>query len=131
MNNDLISRQAVIDFILNHAEGDWWFEIEYDTIMDFLKELPALKRFKVIDKKTGKEADPYEIALNEKWAQSLCYCDMEGFFIGEDGTLILADECGKFEYANSISETLNSLPDGSVEKRFEVIWEADKENEND
>ena len=54
--------------------------------------------FKVIDKKTGKEADEYAIALNEKWAEGLCYCDMEGFAITNDGYLILLDECGNFAY---------------------------------
>ena len=29
------------------------------------------------------------------------YCDMEGFAILEDGSLILCDECGRFEYAPS------------------------------
>lgn len=54
--------------------------------------------FKVIDKKTGKEADEYEIALKEDWAKELMYCDMEGFALLQDGTLILVDECGRFEY---------------------------------
>ena len=54
--------------------------------------------FKVIDKKTGKEADVEEIALHEDWAKGLVYCDIEGFAITEDGELILADECGKFAY---------------------------------
>jgi hypothetical protein len=54
--------------------------------------------FRVIDTKTKKEADTYKIALKEEWAKGLIYCDMEGFFIGEDGTLILVDECGKFAY---------------------------------
>ena len=68
------------------------------------------KTFHVIDKTTGKEADPYEIALNEDWAKSLCYCDMEGFAILEDGTLILTDECGRFEF---IQEN----------DRFEIVWD--------
>ena len=71
---------------------------------------PERKTFHVIDKTTGKEADPYEIALNEDWAKSLCYCDMEGFAILEDGTLILADECGRFEF---IQEN----------DRFEIVWD--------
>lgn len=54
--------------------------------------------FRVIDKKTGKEADTYKIALKEDWAKSLIYCDMEGWFIGEDGYLMLADECGHYAY---------------------------------
>ena len=68
-------------------------------------------RFKVIDKKTGKEADPYEIALHEEWAHNLMYCDMEGFFVGEEGDLILADECGNYEFVSK--------------DRFEVVFEKE------
>ena len=70
--------------------------------------------FVVIDKETGKEADPYDIALHEAWAKDLMYCDMEGFAILEDGTLILTDECGKYEFC----------PEG----RFVVIKMADLKN---
>ena len=55
-------------------------------------------RFLVIDTKTGPEADMYNIALKEEWAKHLCYCDMEGFSILADGTLLLNDECGKTAY---------------------------------
>ena len=55
-------------------------------------------KFTVIDTKTGEYPDLCEIALKEKWAKSLCYCDMEGFAIEEDGTLLLMDECGNYEY---------------------------------
>lgn len=55
-------------------------------------------RFSVIDLLTGKEADISNIALTEEWAKDLIYCDMEGFHIDEDGTLCLADECGKYAY---------------------------------
>ena len=65
-------------------------------------------KFKVIDKKTGKEADTYQIALKEDWAKDLMYCDMEGFAVEEDGTLLLVDECGKFEYC--------------PQDRFEIVW---------
>ena len=65
--------------------------------------------FHVIDRKTGKTADTYNIALKEEWAKHLIYCDMEGFFIGEDGTLLLTDECGHCTYPD---------PD-----RFEIIWD--------
>lgn len=57
-------------------------------------------RFTVFDKKTHKEADPYEIALHEEWAKELCYCDMVGFAIGQDGTLFLVDECGRYEFCD-------------------------------
>ena len=68
-----------------------------------------MKTFTVIDNLTGREADTYEIALHEQWAKHLMYCDMEGFALMEDGTLILIDECGRFEYC----------PIG----RFTVEWE--------
>lgn len=54
--------------------------------------------FTVLDKLTGKIANPEEIALKEKWAKDLMYCDMEGFAIEQDGQLVLMDECGKFVY---------------------------------
>ena len=68
--------------------------------------------FTVIDTKTGEYPDLCEIALNEDWAKGLMYCDMEGFAIEEDGTLILLDECGKHRYC----------PEG----RFEIVWEDNK-----
>lgn len=57
-----------------------------------------IKEFTVIDNNTGKQADLMEIALNEEWADGLMYCDMDGFAIMEDGSLILIDECGKYAY---------------------------------
>ncbi len=54
--------------------------------------------FKVFDNLTKEEADTEEIARNEDWAKDLMWMDMEGFAIEEDGTLLLLDECGKFEY---------------------------------
>lgn len=69
-------------------------------------------KFKVFDNKTGKEADPYEIALHEEWAQKLCYCDMDGFAILEDGSLLLVDECGNFVYCDT--------------ERFTVVFEDER-----
>ena len=66
--------------------------------------------FCVFDKKKNKEADCYKIALKEDWAKCLCYCDMEGFAITQDGMLILLDECGRYTYC----------PDN----RFKVVAEA-------
>lgn len=65
--------------------------------------------FEVIDKNTGKPAEIENIALYEEWAKGLCWCDMEQFAIGQDGTLYLLDECGRYEYAE--------MPD-----RFEIIF---------
>ena len=67
------------------------------------------RKFIVIDSNTGKEADELTIALYEKWANSLCYCDMEGFAILQDGSLILCDECGRFEYCDM--------------ERFKIVFE--------
>ena len=68
--------------------------------------------FKVIDKKTGKEADTYKIALKEDWAKHLIYCDMEGFAIEEDGSLVLMDECGNVVYCPA--------------DRFEIVFEEEE-----
>ena len=75
-----------------------------------LKEHEHGETFTVIDTKTGEEADTYEIALHEDWAKHLCYCDMEGWAIEDDGTLLLVDECGRFAYADR--------------ERFKVVWDA-------
>ena len=77
-------------------------KIENGTLVEF--------PFCVFDKKKNKEADCYKIALKEDWAKCLCYCDMEGFAITQDGMLILLDECGKYTYC----------PDN----RFKVVAEA-------
>lgn len=69
-------------------------------------------KFRVMDKKTGKEADPYEIALHEDWTRSLVYCDMEGFAITEDGDLVLMDECGSVVYCDT--------------DRFKVVFEEER-----
>ena len=65
--------------------------------------------FRVIDSKTGEEADTREIALHEEWAKSLIYCDIDGWAIHEDGNLLLLDDCGRFVYADR--------------ERFKVIWD--------
>ena len=52
----------------------------------------------------------WQIARRCKWAKHLVYCDMEGFAVEEDGTLILLDECGNVAYP----------PKGM----FEIIWDA-------
>ena len=77
-------------------------KIENGTLIEF--------PFCVFDKKKNKEADCYKIALKEDWAKCLCYCDMEGFAITQDGMLILLDECGRYTYC----------PDN----RFKVVAEA-------
>lgn len=84
-------------------------EIENAALRERLKKAIELP-FYVFDKKTGKEADTYEIVLNEDWAKHLMYCDIDGFAIGQDGTLVLIDECGQIAYCSS--------------DRFEICSEA-------
>lgn len=69
--------------------------------------------FTVIDKKTGKYPDVEKIALKEEWAKDLIYCDIEGFAIQEDGTLILSDECGHFAYCPPDRFKIEIIEDGN------------------
>lgn len=120
MNNDLISRSDIKDHIgelLLVYSGE---ELA-NAILNAIDNAPAVEsygertqsmKFTVIDKKTNKEADTYTIALKEDWAKSLIYCDIEGFAITEDGTLVLMDECGNVAYC----------PDD----RFEVLFDNDE-----
>lgn len=78
--------------------------------IESLKEKEHSGSFIVIDTKTGKEAVPYDIALHEEWAKHLCYCDMDGWALQDDGSLLLLDECGRFAYADR--------------ERFKVVWDA-------
>lgn len=55
--------------------------------------------FTVIDTTTMEYPDCGKIALNEDWAKHLIYCDIDGFYIGEDGNLVLVDDCGKAAFA--------------------------------
>jgi hypothetical protein len=57
--------------------------------------------FIVIDKQTGQEVDANDLAdevVNAAWADNLIYCDLEGFAVEQDGTLVLLDECGNYAY---------------------------------
>lgn len=54
--------------------------------------------FEVIDPKTGKYPDLEHIVRTEGWAKNLIPCDIDGFCIYEDGSLIVMDECGNHVY---------------------------------
>lgn len=94
-----------------------------DTQHDYIREIEraiellrqdaeGIRSFMVIDTNTGKEADTYEIALHENWAKHLLYCDFDGWAVGNDGSLMLIDECGRFAYVSS--------------ERFKVVWEDEE-----
>ena len=73
----------------------------------------GIKKFHVINKRTGKQPNLWLTARRCEWAKHLCYCDMEGFALQEDGTLVLMDECGKVAYP----------PHG----KYEIVWEDEDE----
>lgn len=52
--------------------------------------------FNIIDTYTRKQPDIEQIALKEDWAQNLKSGDMKGFFISNEGRLVLADNCGNY-----------------------------------
>ena len=115
----MIDREKVIhrleiqlDDLQKYADNDQPLTLTQEQaqeIISLLKEQKHGETFIVIDNRTGEEADTYNIALHEGWAKHLCYCDMEGWAICEDGTLLLVDECGRFAYADR--------------ERFKVKWE--------
>ena len=67
--------------------------------------------FTVIDRKTGEYPNTYSIARRCKWAKHLIYCDIDGFALMEDGTLVLMDDCGNVAYC--------------PRDRFEVVWDEE------
>lgn len=112
-------REKVINELVEHIESALAVDSDYvdcvrtdllQTVVGLLKKQGHGETFTVIDTKTGKEADEYNIALHEDWAKDLCYCDMDGWAIMSDGSLLLVDECGKFAYADR--------------ERFKVVWDA-------
>lgn len=55
-------------------------------------------KFHVIDKRTGKEPIfDHNHIFKEKWFKEsgLIWCDIDGWYISEDGQLALIDDCGK------------------------------------
>lgn len=52
--------------------------------------------FTVTEKNKNRYPDLAKICRKEDWAHGLCYHDIEGFAIGEDGSLYLLDECGNY-----------------------------------
>ena len=81
------------------VSADWLLGLSRSKGIKYSK--PTTITFKVIDKRTGKEPIyDHNHLFKEKWFKqsNLIWCDLECWFIGEDGQLILADECGNFAY---------------------------------
>ena len=64
-------------------------------------------KFKVLDISTGREVSAKKIAKIAK-ETGLMEMDIDQFFIGEDGRLMLADDCGQIAYYNT--EKLGLMP---------------------
>lgn len=94
------------------TQHDYRYEIRR-AIELLRREAEGIRSFKVIDTKTGEEADTYEIALHEDWAKHLIYCDIDGWALGDDGSLMLLDDCLRAAYP----------PD---RERFKVVWEDEE-----
>ena len=72
----------------------------------------ATNEFYVIDKRTGKEPIfDHNHIFKEKWFKEsgLIWCDIDGWYISEDGVLVLVDDCGKVAYPPI--------------DRFEIVWQ--------
>lgn len=81
---------------------------------------PLVTGFDVVDTKTGEYPDLEKIALKEDWAKHLMYCDMEGFAIEEDGTLLLLDECGRQACCPVGRFEIRRPPEGEEEEKHVI-----------
>lgn len=113
-----LTRAEVIE-ALEYLISEDCCDTQHDYIREIERAIELLRRdaegirsFRVIDTKTGKEADTYEIALHEDWAKHLIYCDIDGWALGDDGSLMLIDDCGRFAYADR--------------ERFKVVWDDEE-----
>ncbi len=66
-----------------------------------------MPKFKVINTTTGREVSSEKIKKIAK-ENGLMDMDIDQFFIGEDGQLVLGDDCGKFAYCDM--EKLGFMP---------------------
>ena len=69
--------------------------------------------FKVIDTKTGKEPTS-RVVDNIAKKGGLMRMDIDQFFVGEDGSLVLVDDCGNMTYCDT--------------KRFKVVAESEEQD---
>lgn len=69
--------------------------------------------FKVIDTKTGKEPTS-RVIDNIARKGGLMTMDIDQFYVGEDGSLVLADDCGKMTYCDT--KRFKAAVESEVEK---------------
>lgn len=59
--------------------------------------------FKVIDVRTGREYSE-DAVIKDGYTDGLMEMDLDGFMLCEDGHLAFGDECGRYNYANTIAK---------------------------
>lgn len=111
-----LTRAEVIE-TLEYLISEDCTDPQHDYVQEIERAIELLRRdaegiqsFRVIDTKTGKEADACEIALHEDWAKHLIYCDIDGWAISDNGLLMLLDDCLRAAYPPDM-------------ERFKVVWE--------
>ena len=83
------------------VSSDWLLGISENKSTKYQKIDPSNVKFLVIDKRTGKEPIyDHNHLFREKWFKdsNLIWCDIDNWCIGEDGTLVLTDDCGNVGY---------------------------------
>lgn len=77
--------------------------------------------FKVIDVRTGREYTE-DAVIKDGYTDGLMEMDLDGFMIGEDGHLAFADECGRYNYVNTIGKYEIEIEGYvSIDKALEII----------
>lgn len=78
--------------------------------------------FRVIDKHTGREYSEENINTD-----GLMEMDLDQMFLGEDGTLVMADDCDRIAYQDS--ERFDVLIDGyvSIDRILEIIDDIEQD----
>ena len=82
--------------------------------------VPAME-FAIKYKETGLPVNIEEILENEEqeWTNNL-YSNIDGFYLGSDGQLILADECGNYAYVPREEKFIITVFIGT--EMYEIIY---------
>lgn len=76
--------------------------------------------FKVIDKTTGREPTAKVLESLAKEG-GLMEMDIDEFYVGEDGQLVLADECGRIAYVDSDRFAVVLIEDSTPDEADRIV----------